>query len=236
MTREQELRERLTALRERIDAAARAAGRDPAGVHLIAVTKNHPASDVRLLSRLGLADVGENRDQEAAAKARECADLPLRWHFVGQLQSNKARSVARYAHMVHSVDRPRIARALAAAAAAQDRVLDCLVQVNLEPAQEGELGPRGGADPDAVPDLAKMIAAESSLRLAGLMAVAPRGGAPDPAFARLRALAAEVTAVYPDAGVISAGMSADLESAVRNGATHLRIGTALLGARRPMVR
>jgi len=228
--RRQELAARLAALRGRIAAACDAAGRDAGEITLIAVTKTFPASDVRLLYGLGVTDIGENRDAEAAAKAAQCAGLDITWHFVGQLQTNKARSVARYATFVHSVDRLRLVHALGRAARAAGRAIRCLVQVSLD----GDPA-RGGAPAAEVPALAEALAAEPGLVLSGVMAVAPLGMAPADAFASLPGAAAQVRAVSPAATVISAGMSGDLEAAVAAGATHLRIGTALLGDR-PRVR
>ena len=222
---------RLTAVRQRIAAACQAAGRDPADVTLIAVTKTFPASDVRLLSELGVCDVGENRDAEAAPKAAQCADLNLTWHFIGQLQTNKAASVVRYATFVHSVDRLRLIRALGTAARRAEAVVQCLVEVSLD----GDPA-RGGAVAGEVPALAEALAAEPGLVLAGVMAIAPLGMAPREAFGLLLDSAAAVRAVRHAATVISAGMSGDLEDAVAAGATHLRIGTALLGDRGPGVR
>lgn len=229
--RRAELATNLAAVRERIDRACAAAGRDSAEITLLAVTKTWPASDVRLLHELGLRDVAENRDQEAAAKAAELADLTdLRWHFVGQLQSNKARSVARYAAAVHSVDRPSLVDGLARAADAAGRPLDVFVQVNLSGEQH-----RGGAAPDAVPDLADAVAAAEGLTLRGVMAVAPLGADPHPAYARLAEIAAVVRREHPAADAISAGMSGDLEAAIAHGSTVVRVGTALLGGRPPIV-
>jgi pyridoxal phosphate enzyme (YggS family) len=222
---------RLADVRRRMVKACDAAGRDVSELTLIAVTKTRPASDVRLLQELGLADVGENRDSEAAPKAAQCADLDLTWHFVGQLQTNKAASVVRYASVVHSVDRPRLIRALGRAARAAGRVVECLVEVSLD----GDPA-RGGAVAGDVPALAEALAAEEGLILGGVMAVAPLSMAPADAFGRLLTSAAAVRAVRPGATVISAGMSGDLEAAVGAGATHLRIGTALLGDRGPRVR
>ena len=230
-SRRDELAVRLTAVRQRIVAACQAAGRDPASVTLIAVTKTFPASDVRLLSELGVGDVGENRDAEAAPKAAQCADLDLTWHFIGQLQTNKAASVVRYASFVHSVDRVRLIRALGTAARRAERVVQCLVEVSVD----GDPA-RGGAVASEVVALAEALAAEPGLVLAGVMAIAPLGMAPAGAFAALLESAAVVRAVRPAATVISAGMSGDLEDAVAAGATHLRIGTALLGDRGPGVR
>jgi len=229
--RREELALRLAEVRGRIAKACEAAGRDVSELTLIAVTKTKPASDVRLLSQLGVRDIGENRDAEAAPKAAECADLDLRWHFVGQLQTNKCASVARYASVVHSVDRPRLVSALGKAARRAGRVIECLVEVSLD----GDPA-RGGAVPDQVPALAEALAAEEGLVLGGVMAIAPLSMPPADAFARLLVSAAAVREVRPGAAVISAGMSGDLEAAVEAGATHLRIGTALLGDRGPRVR
>jgi PLP dependent protein len=230
-SRREELAARLADVRRRIAKACAAAGRDPGDITLIAVTKTRPASDVRLLSGLGLSDVGENRDAEAAPKAAQCADLDLTWHFIGQLQTNKAASVVRYAHVVHSVDRLRLIRALGKAARGAERVIDGLIEVSLD----GDPA-RGGAPADEVPALAEALEAEPGLVLGGVMAIAPLGMAPADAFARLLDSAEAVRAVRPSATVISAGMSGDLEAAVEAGATHLRIGTALLGDRGPRVR
>jgi pyridoxal phosphate enzyme (YggS family) len=212
--RREELAARLAAVRERISAACEAVGRKP------------DASDVRLLSGLGVRDFGENRDAEAAPKAALCADLDLVWHFIGQLQTNKAASVARYATFVHSVDRLRLIRALGAAARRAGRVIQCLIEVSLD----GDPA-RGGALRDEVPGLAEALTAETGLVLAGVMAIAPLGMPAADAFARLLDCAAVVRTVRPAATVISAGMSGDLEAAIAAGATHVRIGTALLGDR-----
>ncbi|WP_019630716.1 YggS family pyridoxal phosphate-dependent enzyme [Actinomadura atramentaria] len=226
-----ELAANLADVRSRIAAACAAAGRDPAEITLIAVTKTFPADDVRLLAGLGVTDVAENRDQEARPKAEATADLPLTRHFVGQLQTNKARSVAEYADVVQSVDRVRLVGALSAAALRHGRTLRCLVQVALD-----DGAGRGGAAPADVPAVADAVAAADALELAGVMAVAPLGGDARAAFARLTGLAAEVREDHPGAAIVSAGMSGDLEDAVACGATHLRIGTALLGGRRAIVR
>ncbi|HVT19854.1 MAG TPA: YggS family pyridoxal phosphate-dependent enzyme [Mycobacteriales bacterium] len=230
--RRAELAANLQRVRDRIGAAAEAAGRDPDELTLIAVTKTYPASDLALLAELGVTDIGENRDQEAAAKYAQTAGLGLRWHFIGQLQRRKCRSVVRYADLVHSVDRPELAAALGAAAVAAGRTVDALVQVCLDP--EGTTG-RGGIRPADVTTLAQRIAGTAGLRLAGLMAVAPLGADPGPPYQRLAVLSAQVRAGFPAATVLSAGMSGDLEAAIANGATHLRVGTALLGRRRPVV-
>jgi len=224
----------LASVRERIAAACAESGRSPDEVTLTVVTKFFPVSDVRLLAELGIRDVGENRHQEAEAKAAECADLGLRWHFVGSLQSNKAAAVARYADVVESVDRAKVLKGLSRGAHERDAherdaLLDVLVQVDLDPAT-GHAG-RGGADPADVVRLADEIAGSDGLRLRGVMAVAPLGQDPAPAFERLAGVAAEVRLLAPGATWISAGMSADLEAAIKVGATHVRIGSAVLGHR-----
>jgi len=228
----------LAAVQARIGAACQAAGRPADAVRLIAITKTFPATDIRILSSLGVRDVGENRDQEAAPKAAEVADLrdQLTWHFVGQLQTNKAASVARYADVIHSVDRLRLVTALGAAAGRAGRQLSCLVQVSLD----DEPG-RGGAAAGQALAIADAVAAQAGLGLGGVMAVAPLAaesvpGGPLAAFRRLAEIAALVRAQHPGAVMISAGMSADLEDAIAAGATHVRVGTALLGGRPGFVR
>jgi pyridoxal phosphate enzyme (YggS family) len=219
----------LARVRSRIEAACQDAGRDPAAITLVVVTKTYPASDVALLARLGVEDIGENRDQEAAAKHAASADLGVRWHFIGQLQSNKARSVAGYADLVHSVDRTSLVAALDRAAARHGRVLDCLLQVSLD----GDPS-RGGVPITELPGLAERAAAADNLRLRGVMAVAPLGADPLRAFGALPELLGTVREHAPQATVISAGMSGDLEAAVTSGATHLRVGSAILGSRAPV--
>jgi pyridoxal phosphate enzyme (YggS family) len=236
-----ELESSLAAVRARIAEACAAADRDPSEITLVAVTKTFPVSDIMLLGQLGVADIGENRDSEAGPKAAACAaaGLAVRWHFVGQLQVNKAASVAGYADMVHSVDRAKLALALGRRSRAAGRVISCLVQVSLDEPDEhaghGGAG-RGGAAVAEVGDLAAMIAADDSLQLAGVMGIAPLGQPARPAYARLAQIAETVRAAYPGAEVISAGMSGDMAEAIAEGATHVRIGTALLGGRPPFLR
>lgn len=231
LSRKDELAANLADVRDRIAKACEAAGRSPDGVTLVAVTKTFPASDVRLLAELGITDVAENRDQEAAAKTAELRDLDVTWHFVGQLQTNKARSVVSYSDVVHSVDRARLVTALSRAALGAERSLRCLIQVSLDEA-EG----RGGVRPEGVHALADAIAAAEGLELGGVMAVAPLGADPAPAFARLAEISISLRVDYPAAKTVSAGMSADMEQAIESGATHVRVGTALLGGRRAIVR
>ena len=228
VSRLDELATNLAAVRERI-----AAVRDPAGVTLVAVSKTWPASDVLLLRSLGVTDFGESYDAEAAAKAAalHSAAAEVRWHFVGHVQRNKARSVASYADVVQSVDRPELVTALGNAAVRAGRTIDALVQVRYDddPA-------RSGAVPGDVPALADAIASQAGLRLAGVMCVAPLGVAPRPVFARLRALAEDVRENHPHATTISAGMTHDLEDALAEGANCVRVGTALFGERPPRTR
>ena len=224
-----ELAVNLARVRDRIATACVAAGRQPDDVTLVVVTKFFPATDVRLLADLGVTDVGENLHQEAEAKVRECSGLDLRWHFVGGLQSNKAVKVASYADVVETVDRHKLVSGLQRGAHNRSHAVDCLLQVSLDPPGHGDA--RFGADPSLLPALAAEVAAAASLRLRGLMAVAPLGEDPLAAFGRLADIAAEFRADHPDATWISAGMSADLEAAIRYGATHVRIGSAVLGPR-----
>ncbi|MBF6414724.1 YggS family pyridoxal phosphate-dependent enzyme [Nocardia cyriacigeorgica] len=228
-----ELATNLAALLDRIDAACAAAGRDPGSVRLLPVTKFFPAADVEILYSLGRREFGESREQEASAKVSELTRRPdIRWHMIGRLQRNKAKSVARWAHTVHSVDSERLATALDAAAAAaldageRSAPLDVLIQVSLD-----EDPGRGGVAPDAVAALADRIAEAPALRLSGLMAIPPLEVEPAAAFARLAAVHAELTAAHPGASELSAGMSGDLESAIEHGSTCVRVGTALMGAR-----
>ena len=224
----------LAAVRERIAVACEGAGRNPDEVTLVVVTKYFPASDVRLLADLGVTDVGENRHQEAEAKQQECADLQdpggpgLRWHFVGGLQSNKAAAVAAYADVVHSVDRKKLVGRLDAGAQGRAHPVDVLLQVSLDPPDRPG---RAGADPAELSALAAAVEAAGALRLRGLMAVAPLGEDPAAAFARLSDVRRDFLVDHPAADWLSAGMSGDLEAAIQAGATHVRVGTAVLGSR-----
>lgn len=231
MSRREDVAAGLAAVRERIARACGDVGRDPAEVTLVVVTKFFPADDVRLLADLGVEHVGENRHQEAEAKAADCADLPLTWHFIGGLQSNKAAAVTSYAGVVESVDRAKLVRPLDRGAGEQGRTLDVLLQVSLDPpGREG----RAGVDPTDLAGLADAVEAAGSLRLRGLMAVAPLGEDPAEAFARLAVVRRELVGDHPDATWLSAGMSGDLEEGVRAGATHVRVGSAVLGSRPPL--
>jgi pyridoxal phosphate enzyme (YggS family) len=232
--RKTELARNLAQVEERITAACVAAGRRREEVSLIVVTKTYPASDVRILSELGVRHVAENRDQDAAPKAAECSDLSLSWHFVGQLQTNKVRSVVGYAEFVQSVDRSKLVTALSKEAVRAGREVGCLIQVALD-AGESRRGERGGVAPGGIEELADLVAGSPGLRLDGLMTVAPLtgeyAGRQQAAFARMMDLSTDLRRAHPAANMVSAGMSADLEQAVAAGATHVRIGTAVLGVR-----
>ena len=215
-------------MRAEIADAAHAAGRDESELTTIVVTKFHPAELVRELHALGVRNVGENRHQEALAKASDLADLDdLTWHFIGQLQSNKARQVKRYSHIVHSVDRAAVVDALARRDGdPADEVIDVFLQLNLTP----DLG-RGGVAPEALAQLAEHALEAPGLRVRGVMAVAPLGEEPRAAFERVRQASERLRVIAPDARDISAGMSGDFRAAILEGATHLRIGTAITGSR-----
>lgn len=234
--RSEQLAAALASVRERIAAACVEAGRDTDDVALLAVTKTFPASDVALLHDLGLTGFGENRAQDAAVKVTEFARLrpgvAANWHMVGRLQRNKARSVAGWAQQVHSVDSARLVDALDRAALRAietgERIgpLDVLIQVSLD-----DRPARGGCAPEDVLPLAEGVTHRSGLRLRGLMAVAPLGEPPEPAFERLAVIARRLRDDHPDATELSCGMSGDLEAAILYGSTCVRVGTALLGGR-----
>ncbi len=227
--RRAELTAALERLRRRIERACAAAGRAPGEITLVAITKTYPVADARTLTELGVGDLGENRATEARDKA---AELPAaRWHFVGQLQTNKARVVARFAAAVHSVDRSALVGALDKAVAQAERPpLDVFLQISLDGDER-----RGGVVAGNVAALADEVVQAGHLRLAGVMAVAPQEQDPGDAFACLKAISTELRTRHPQAAAISAGMSNDLEEAILHGATHVRVGSALLGQRPPVV-
>lgn len=231
-----ELAERLESVRSAVGDAARQAGRDAADITTIVVTKFHPASVVRQLVELGVEDIGENRHQDAAPKAAELEGWDIRWHFVGQLQRKKARQVRAYASVIHSIDRESLVDALTAGDSGNagvsggglsgDDRLECFIQVNLT----DDPG-RGGVAPAGLDPLVDRVLGTTGLELLGLMAVAPLGEEPRGAFSRLRTLSDRVRASEPTADKLSIGMSGDFREAILEGATHLRIGTAITGIR-----
>nr|WP_241986402.1 YggS family pyridoxal phosphate-dependent enzyme [Cryobacterium psychrophilum] len=209
-------------MRAGIADAARAAGRDDADITTIVVTKFHPAAVIRALSALGVRDVGESRHQEAQAKVAELAELDLNWHFIGQVQGKKARQVRAYANVIHSVDRVSLVDSLAS----PDTTVDCFIQINLtdDPA-------RGGVNPADLSALVDRVQQSEGLRLLGLMAVAPLHAEPRRSFAYVRELSEGIRSAAPQATHLSMGMSQDYPAAILEGATHLRIGTAITGKR-----
>lgn len=223
-----EIQSNLEIIQARIESACTVAGRDISEITLIAVTKTYPASDVDLLKQLGIENVGENRDQEASAKKLEVKS-EFKWHFIGQLQSNKAKSVVNYADLIHSVDRWSLAKEIQKSAQGIDKMQQVLIQVDLD--QSGPDPTRGGIWPAELRELAQLINQASHLELMGLMSVAPLGEKPELAFARLKEIRVDFLKENPGAQILSAGMSDDLEAAILHGATHLRIGSALLGER-----
>lgn len=230
--RRAELAVGLAAVQERIRAAAAAAARDPAGVALVVVTKTWPVSDIHLLADLGVRDLAESRQQELDGKAGELVGTGVRWHFVGQIQSNKASRVAEVADVVHSVESVRVAQRLNAGASRRGRTLRCFIQVNLDPTGSGE--GRGGVGCDELDEVARGVDTCAALELVGVMAVAPLGLDPAPAYGLLAAMSQRLRREHPRATSISAGMSSDLEAAVTAGATHVRVGSAVLGRRPPL--
>jgi pyridoxal phosphate enzyme (YggS family) len=218
----------LEVIQSRINKACTAAGRDISEITLIAVTKTYPASDVDLLKQLEIENVGENRDQEASSKKSEVKNQ-FNWHFIGQLQSNKVKSVVNYADLIHSVDRWTLAKEIQKSAQGINKVQPVLIQVDLD--QSGPDPTRGGIWPAELNELAAAINQASHLELKGLMSVAPLGEKPELAFARLAQIRVGFLKENPEAQILSAGMSDDLEAAILHGATHLRIGSALLGER-----
>ncbi|HNA99822.1 MAG TPA: YggS family pyridoxal phosphate-dependent enzyme [Marmoricola sp.] len=229
-SRKEQLSLNLARVRDRIQQAALAVGRDPEEITLVVVTKYFPASDVRLLAGLGVGDVGENKHQEASAKVAECAEVPVRWHFIGGIQSNKAAQIAGYADVVQSVDRIKLVSRLAQGAGARQSPLEVLIQVSLDSHDQGNAN-RQGIDPEQVAALADLIAQTPALELRGVMGVAPLGVQPEPAFTKLAAISQELRTQHPAATWISAGMSGDLEAAISAGATHVRVGSGILGPR-----
>lgn len=230
-----ELAHRLAVVQAGVADAARAAGRNPEDITTVVVTKFHPAELVQALYDLGVRDVGENRHQEAESKALELKNLEdLTWHFIGQLQSNKARAVRKYSKVIHSVDRPSLVKALANAAFTPEGlpeanivdVVDCFIQINLT----DDPG-RGGVQAADLLQMAELVAAEPSMNLLGVMAVAPLNEDPRNGFELVAKASQTIQSVVPEARFISAGMSHDYVEAIAAGATHLRIGSAITGNR-----
>ena len=217
------LSERLEKVRAGISAAAVEAGRGVEEITTIVVTKFHEASLLRELYALGVREVGENRHQEAQVKAAELADLDLGWNFIGQLQSKKAKQVRTYVHSVHSLDRASVIEALGSN---DGKTIECFVELNLT----DDPGRGGVADAD-LERMTELVLATPGLELLGVMAVAPVGEEPRPAFVRVREASGRMQRLAPGARFISTGMSGDYREAILEGATHLRIGSAITGNR-----
>jgi len=226
VSRIDELQKNLIEIQSQIKSACETSGRNFDEITLIAVSKTWPASDIRLLHQLGVRDFGESRDQEATMKVSELADLDITWHFIGQVQTNKLNHIASYANVVHALDREKTISGLDVAAAKLDRNITGLLQISLDGDEN-----RGGVAIENAFELAQLLSNSKNLTFGGIMAVAPIEMLPDVAFSKLAEIAAEIQSKYPTAKIISAGMSQDFESAVQKGATHLRIGSALLGNR-----
>ncbi|MBI3430317.1 MAG: YggS family pyridoxal phosphate-dependent enzyme [Actinobacteria bacterium] len=220
--RHDEIARALLTVKTRINQALKISHRDPGEVTLIAVTKTYPVSDVEILRELGIHDFAENRDREGSEKS---AEVPGTWHFQGQIQSNKISSIAKWAKVLHSLDEVRhlenFERVLP-----ESSQMSVFIQVSLDP-QPG----RGGVRPEQIAPLAEMVMRASRLKLEGLMAVAPLGENPESAFSRLAQIHSDFRLQFPDSPFLSAGMSGDFEKAVIHGATHLRIGSSILGSR-----
>jgi len=226
VSRIDELQKNLIEIQSQIKSACETSGRNFDEITLIAVSKTWPASDIRLLHQLGVRDFGESRDQEATMKVSELADLDITWHFIGQVQTNKLNHIASYANVVHALDREKTISGLDVAAAKLDRNITGLLQISLDGDEN-----RGGVAIENAFELAQLLSNSKNLTFGGIMAVAPIEMLPDVAFSKLAEIAAEIQSKYPTSKIISAGMSQDFESAVQKGATHLRIGSALLGNR-----
>ena len=220
-TRKDEIAQNLQEVKERIQSAANSVNRDPNEIQLIVVTKTFPISDIEILCDLGELNFGENRDQEAGPKAQT---IPATWHFQGQIQSNKIKSICEWADVIHSISSEKEILKFAQSA----RKHQVFLQVSLD----GEVG-RGGASPADLAQLADLVNESNNLELLGLMAVAPLGVEPMKAFADLAQINQGFAGQFPNSKFLSAGMSGDFEAAIKNGATHIRVGSSILGSRSP---
>ena len=228
ISRRNEIAKNWQAVQSSVAAACKSAERNFAEIEIIAVTKTWPASDVDLLAELGVNNVGENRDQEASIKHSQVVATTLKWHAIGQIQTNKVKSIAQWADVVHSIDRPELVEAFAKALRESSKKLDVFIQLNLD---EQETEHRGGAMASELKAMASKILEVPNLNLIGVMGVAPLAGDAADAFGKLQQASKELQVLLPTAHYISAGMSLDYEIALKYGATHLRIGSAILGSR-----
>lgn len=246
MDREAEIAENLARVQAQVATAVRDAGRDRSEITLIAVTKNFPVRDIEILYNLGVRDFGENREQEAREKveyfatAQKSKFKDIRWHYQGQLQRNKLASIGSWANLVHSVDDQKYLQGLSDSAIKHERIVECLIQISLEEDSQvertGSVG-RGGINVAGARELLTYLQIEQSagrlsgICLTGVMGVAPLEAQPESAFARLQKVFYELNALSPAITKISAGMSGDFIPALACGATHLRIGSSILGSR-----
>lgn len=230
ISRRDELALNLESVHQQISHACAQSHRDASDIAVIAVTKTWPASDVALLSEIGVTDVGENRDQEARPKHDELSDLPLTWHAIGQLQTNKVKSVCEWADVLHSVDRQSLVSSLAKEVPKRAQPLGVFVQISLDEHPDDK---RGGCHPGEFLAIAESLVAIEGIQLLGVMGVGPLIGDVHQAFAHLQEYSVILTQAFPQARFISAGMSDDFEIAIKYGATHLRIGSLILGHRSP---
>lgn len=219
--RKAEIARNLQEVKERIIGAAKSVNREPNEIQLIVVTKTFPISDIEILRDLGESNFGENRDQEAGPKAHT---IPATWHFQGQIQSNKIKSICQWADVIHSISSEKEILKFAQS----ERKHQVFLQVSLD-GQEG----RGGASPAELAQLADLVNESNNLDLLGLMAVAPLGVEPMKAFADLAQINQGFTGQFPNSKFLSAGMSGDFETAIKYGATHIRVGSSILGSRSP---
>jgi len=227
MSRKTEIEENLNQVRQKITDAAAKSGRNPNEINLIVVTKTFPISDLEILYSLGVREFGENRDQEASVKAKA---LPqdINWHFQGGIQSNKLKSICSWASVIHSVDQFKYAKIISEQPSVKARQI--FIQVSLDEPPES----RGGVDPAKLTELANQISSLPNLKVLGLMALGPVDREIEPAFARLQQIQAGFLTDFKDAVFLSSGMSGDYELAISYGATHLRIGSSILGNRAPI--
>ena len=227
MSRVDEISANLEKVKEQIKLAAASVNRLSDDITLVAVTKTFPVSDIEILYSLGIRDFGENRDQEASAKV---GLLPkdVRWHFQGQIQSNKLKSITSWASFIHSVDQLRYAQMISDYSAGNEKPI--FMQVSLDKLPQS----RSGVNPSELLELAGGISALPGIRLQGLMAVAPVNSPAEQAFAELEDIRSDFLSTFPDAKSLSIGMSGDYQIAIKYGATHIRIGSSILGIRSPI--
>jgi pyridoxal phosphate enzyme (YggS family) len=225
-TRKEDIAHNLAHVREKIQASARSSNRELSEIKLIAVTKTFPAIDVEILHELGIRDFGENRDSEGAAKSKE---VQGDWHFQGQIQGNKLKSIIKWASYIHSLDsHDHLEKIATLCKEREEAPLGIFIQVSLDGAQG-----RGGVPAQELTRMADLVTSTSGIQLMGLMAVAPLGVEADKAFTELAVIHRAFSANYPSATALSAGMSGDYESAISHGATHIRVGSSILGSRTP---